>query len=117
MKTIDSERFYEELRKNDLSFMQQGDVMACIKDVLSRQPVVDLMNDAKRRYFVVTFSGVEEWLLAKVEGSHYWKFVNITRGTVMEPGFETPNEAEYYLDSLTRTDDRDLHVLQFTRVQ
>lgn len=38
MKMVDADAFYEELRRHDLEFMQQSDLMACIRDILDRQP-------------------------------------------------------------------------------
>lgn len=42
MKVIDADNFYENLQKHDFSYMQQNDVMKCIKDLLEREPVVSM---------------------------------------------------------------------------
>lgn len=40
MKIIDADHFYEQLKKNDLEYMRQSDLMACLKDLLDREPTV-----------------------------------------------------------------------------
>ena len=40
MRPIDADALMEEFKKNDLSFMQQGDVMDCLKDIIDRMPTV-----------------------------------------------------------------------------
>ena len=42
MKIIDAEHFFEVIRKEDLSYMQQTDLMDCIKDMLDREPAVEV---------------------------------------------------------------------------
>ncbi len=37
-KMIDEKKLLEELKRNDLEFMQQSDLMDCLEDIISRQP-------------------------------------------------------------------------------
>lgn len=38
MRLIYADTLFSRIRKNDLEFMQQGDIMACIKDVIDSTP-------------------------------------------------------------------------------
>ena len=40
MKLIDADKLFEDLKKEDLEFMQQADLMICIKDIIDRQTVI-----------------------------------------------------------------------------
>ena len=40
MKLIDANKLFEDLKKEDLEFMQQSDLMICIKDIIDRQTVI-----------------------------------------------------------------------------
>ena len=52
MRLIDADKLFEEIKHNDLEFMQQEDVMTCIKDIVDRQPsilydITSLKNNLK----------------------------------------------------------------------
>ncbi len=38
---IDEKKLIEELKHNDLEFMQQADLMDCLGDIVNRQPKID----------------------------------------------------------------------------
>ncbi len=40
MRLIDADALFEAMKHNDLEFMQQADLMICLKDIIDRQPTV-----------------------------------------------------------------------------
>lgn len=38
MRLIDADKLFDEIGRNDLEFMHQLDLMACIKDIIDKQP-------------------------------------------------------------------------------
>lgn len=45
MRLIDADKLFEEIKCNDLEFMQQAEVMTCIKDIIDRQETVSKIED------------------------------------------------------------------------
>ncbi|URZ06465.1 hypothetical protein [Clostridium felsineum] len=48
MRLIDADKLVEEIRKNDLEFMQQMDIVDCLKDIIDRQPTVTKTVEIKK---------------------------------------------------------------------
>lgn len=96
MKTINAEDFYDKLKKQDLEFMQQSDLMACIKDLLDRQEDVGQCGPDRLglKYLVVRPEDVVEVLLLKNKDDGTWSFVNVTKGHVCPCRFKDIFEAE-----------------------
>lgn len=40
MRLIDADALFEAIKRNDLEFMQQSDLMVCLKDIIDRQPTI-----------------------------------------------------------------------------
>lgn len=40
MKLIDGEKLLKEIKKLDLEYMQQEDIIICLEDLIKRQPVI-----------------------------------------------------------------------------
>lgn len=48
MKIIDGENLLKDIKKMDLEFMQQQDVIMCIEDIIDRQPELVLGIDLEK---------------------------------------------------------------------
>lgn len=44
MKIIDGEHLYQVLRQNDLKYMQQADLMVCLKNLIDREPILPQLS-------------------------------------------------------------------------
>lgn len=44
MKIIDGEHLYQVLRQNDLEYMQQADLMVCLKNLIDREPILPQLS-------------------------------------------------------------------------
>jgi len=40
MRVIDADKLFEEIKCNDLEFMQQANLMICLKNIIDRQPTI-----------------------------------------------------------------------------
>ncbi|NFI09755.1 hypothetical protein FDF97_15290 [Clostridium botulinum] len=40
MRGIDADKLFEEIKRNDLEFMQQANLMICLKNIIDRQPTI-----------------------------------------------------------------------------
>ncbi|WP_459583964.1 hypothetical protein [Clostridium sporogenes] len=45
MRVIDADKLFEEIKQNDLEFMQQANLMICLKNIIDRQPTVSKTED------------------------------------------------------------------------
>ncbi|WP_205607417.1 hypothetical protein [Clostridium botulinum] len=45
MRFIDADKLFEEIKCNDLEFMQQANLMICLKNIIDRQPTISTTVD------------------------------------------------------------------------
>lgn len=109
MRPIDADALIEELKKNDLEFMQQADLMECLKDIIDRQPTIEAQEYKTRKYLVIWEHDTNEVLLIPNEGSKIWpgrtwSYVNLTKGYISQRRFESINEVINDICRLKGTD-------------
>lgn len=89
MKPVDGDALMEEFKKNDLSFMQQKDIMDCLQDIINRQPLLKEWENKNQRYLIIREFGIEEILVMPNEDGKTWSYVNLTKGVMFEDKFHT----------------------------
>lgn len=102
MRLIDADAFYENMRKTDISFMQQIDIMTYIKSGLDKQPTIHLKMTNTRQYLVVRPDDTVEVLLLKNKNDTTWSFVNLTKGHICPCKFKSIKEALADMDRLVK---------------
>lgn len=93
MRPIDADALIEKIKKNDLEFMQQSDLMECLKDIIDRQPTMKISEYKTRKYLVIWEQDTNEVLLIPNEGGRTWSYVNLTKGYISQRRFESIDEA------------------------
>lgn len=105
MELISRDALIKELTKNDLEFMQQADLMVCLKDIINRQPVIEVpnnetRNNKPRKYLVTRKQDTVEVLLIPNVNDGTWSYVNMTKGHICPCRFKSIDDAVMDMDRL-----------------
>ncbi|ACA57392.1 hypothetical protein N494_18780 (plasmid) [Clostridium botulinum A2B7 92] len=65
MRVIDADKLFQEIKQNDLEFMQQANLMICLKNIIDRQPTISKPVD-------ITDNNIEgKWMYSLID-SEIW---------------------------------------------
>ncbi|MBY6871650.1 hypothetical protein HYH37_00280 [Clostridium botulinum] len=78
MRVIDADKLFEEIKCNDLEFMQQTNLMICLKNIIDRQPTI---SKTVNIHNICDYCEIEENII-KIDNRDYYNPDSLTVGII-----------------------------------